>query len=83
MIEPAASPIDIPSSKDSKGDISGFALTVSAVTMPDRAIVEPIDRSMPRVRMTIIIPTERMLKIAVLASKSLIFARLKKLGFRS
>ena len=55
----------MPSRMATSGGREGTALTVIALTMPDRAIVAPMDRSMPPVSSTIIMPTARMPRIAV------------------
>ena len=67
----------------STGGRSGKAPTVKAVIIPDSASVAPIDRSMPRVTMTSIIPTESMPSMAVFVKRSLMFSSVRKLGLHS
>jgi hypothetical protein len=48
MTNPAAAPITVPSSTSTAGGMEGLARTVRAVTMLEKAMVAPIERSMPR-----------------------------------
>jgi len=52
----------------------GNWFTVIADIIPAKAIVEPIDKSIPLITITIIIPTAKIERIAVLIKRVLILA---------
>jgi hypothetical protein len=79
MITPLIRPTDVPSSITTSGCKPGKELTVIDEIIPDRASVAPIERSMPLVIMTNIIPTLNILRMAVFVTKSLMFSSVKKL----
>jgi hypothetical protein len=80
---PIIVPIAIPSAKHRSGGISGNRATVKAETIPEKAIIAPIDKSIPLVISTSIIPTARIPRMDVLVSKEVIFERERNAGFLS
>ena len=81
IIAPTIAPIRIPSTIDNNGWIWGKEATVREVIMPERAMVDPIDKSIPLTIKTIIIPTDNIPKIDALIRSVFILSSVKKVGF--
>ena len=80
---PAAVPTATASRIETTGEMPRKYCTVSALTMPATATTAPTERSIPRVRMTIIMPTDMMLRMAVFVRRSWMFSRVRKLRLRT
>ena len=82
MINPLKLPNTMPRAKPNSTastiDISGFTLTTKATIIATRPIIDPTDRSMPRVMMTIVWARATMARMEIFSRMSRKFSRLKK-----
>src|SRR5690625_4611941 len=78
---PQIIPTIIPNKTANTGFNPGNAPTVSAAIIPDSASVAPIDKSIPLVNNTIIIPIAKIANIAVFVNKSFKLLNVKNCEF--
>jgi len=70
--DPHKVPTRIPMIKARKVGIPGLAFSINATDIPENAIVDPMEISMPPINKTHIIPTTNILIITAFVIKSLI-----------